>query len=206
MFQSSRENFSFRPNRSRSPSAPRKGHRPKCGEDGASPLDPGCAMVCHPFRGEPWRAVAIGPPVTDYIALLDLAARRICGVLQQAKKFCSSATVSFENQLPREPSFEALAKLLRYLTSRVAVKLPTVERNPLKFSSSMVHPTKIALPDMELVESNLPLNISVPISRQQVPSWNSTSPEKLIRLFVVSDHTAGRGAATDLLAGPASRS
>jgi hypothetical protein len=36
-------------------------------------------MVCHPFRGEPWRAVAIGPPVTDYIAIGSCRAAHLWG-------------------------------------------------------------------------------------------------------------------------------
>jgi hypothetical protein len=99
-----------------------------------------------------------------------------------------------------------LSWITNYLTTRVAVKRPTVERNPLKFSSSIVLPTKIVLPDMELVESNLPLKINVPISQQQVPSGNSISLVKLTRLLVVCDHAAGRGVVMSFLSGPASRS
>ena len=92
-----------------------------------------------------------------------------------------------------------------YLSTRVAVKVPSIERYPLKFSSSMVLLIKIALPEMELWEANLPLNIKVPISRQQVPIGNSISPEKFMRSFVVCDQAAGRGAATGLPSGSVSR-
>lgn len=96
--------------------------------------------------------------------------------------------------------------ITNYWTTRVAVKLPTAERNPLKFSSSTVLPTKIALPDRELVESSLALKINVPISRQQVPRGNSISLVKLTRSLVVCDHAAGRGVVMGFLSGPASRS
>src|SRR6185369_11585696 len=46
--------------------------------------------------------------------------------------------------------------------------------------------------------------IKVPISRQQVPSGNSVSPEKLTRLLVNCDHTAGAGSGTGLSSGPVS--
>src|SRR5215510_8654194 len=64
--------------------------------------------------------------------------------------------------------------------------------------------TKINVPLIESSDSNLPLNINVPNSRQQVPSGNSTSPEKLTRLFVNSVHPAGTGSGTGLLSGPVS--
>src|SRR6266498_5098643 len=89
---------------------------------------------------------------------------------------------------------------------RVAVKGPTVERKPLKFSSSSVIPMKIVLPAIVSLEVSLPLKTKVPISQQQVPSGSSTSPEKLTRLLVVSDHAADTGNAAGLLFGPASSS
>ena len=74
---------------------------------------------------------------------------------------------------------------------RVAVKLPSIERNPLKFSWSSALLTKIAFPEMVLFELNLPLKIKVPTSLQQVPIGNSTSPEKFTRSLVVCDQAAG---------------
>src|SRR5882672_4461991 len=66
--------------------------------------------------------------------------------------------------------------------------------------------TKINVPEMELLEINLPLNIIVPISRQHVPSGNSASPEKLTRSLVNCDHAAAAGAAAGLSSGPVSKS
>jgi len=87
----------------------------------------------------------------------------------------------------------------------VAVKVPTVERNPLKFSSSTVLAMKMALPVIEWFEAKVPLKINVPTSLQQVPSGNSTFPAKVTRLFVNSDQTAGRGLASGLFSGSVSR-
>src|SRR5437867_1701171 len=89
---------------------------------------------------------------------------------------------------------------------RVAVKEPTAERSLSGLSSSSTLVTKITLPEIELMDSNLPLNITVPISRQQVPIGNSASPEKLTRSLVVRDHAAGTGVATGLSSSPVSRS
>src|SRR5882672_1987861 len=89
---------------------------------------------------------------------------------------------------------------------RVAVKVPSIERNPTGFSSSTELPTKIAFPEIVLSEVNLPLRINVPISRQHVPMGNSTSPEKFTRSSVASDQAADRGSATDFPSGPVSRS
>lgn len=94
---------------------------------------------------------------------------------------------------------------IAYLGSRVAVKVPTVERNPLKFSSSTVLAMKIALPVIEWSEAKVPLKINVPTSLQQVPRGNSTLPAKVTRLFVNSDQTAGRGLASGLFSGSVSR-
>src|ERR1044071_5375090 len=58
--------------------------------------------------------------------------------------------------------------------------------------------TKTNEPLIESADANFPLNISVPNSRQHVPSGNSTSPEKLTRLFVNSVHDAGAGSGTGL--------
>ena len=94
---------------------------------------------------------------------------------------------------------------IAYLDSRTAVNVPTVERNPLKFSSSTVLAMKIALPVIEWSEAKVPLKINVPTSLQQVPSGNSTLPAKVTRLFVNSDQTAGRALASGLLSGSVSR-
>jgi len=52
--------------------------------------------------------------------------------------------------------------------------------------------TKIAAPDMTPVCDVFPLKINVPVSRQQFPTGNSTSLEKLIKLFVTLSQTAGK--------------
>ena len=89
--------------------------------------------------------------------------------------------------------------------TRVALKVPIIERNLYGLSSSSMLVTKSNFPEMELSESNLPLKTKVPISRQQVPSGISASPEKLTRSFVVCDQAAARGVGTGLSSGPVSR-
>lgn len=73
---------------------------------------------------------------------------------------------------------------IAYMGSQMAVKVPTVERSPLKFSSSTVLAMKIALPVIEWSEAKVPLKINVPTSLQQVPDGNSTLPAKATPLFV----------------------
>src|SRR5439155_23392965 len=89
---------------------------------------------------------------------------------------------------------------------RLAMKEPLAERSLSGLSSSSTLVTKTTLPEIELMDSNLPLNITVPISRQQVPIGNSASPEKLIRSLVVRDHTAGSAVTTGWSPGAVSKS
>jgi hypothetical protein len=58
---------------------------------------------------------------------------------------------------------------------------------------------------MELLEMNLPLKISVPISLQHVPSGSSVSPEMLVRALDNWDHTAGSGVGTGMSPGAVSK-
>src|ERR1051325_7986378 len=80
---------------------------------------------------------------------------------------------------------------MNQLRTRLATNVPTSERNLNALSSSSTLVTNINLPEIVLLEANLPLKIIVPTSRQQVPMGSSASPEKLTRSFVSSDQTAG---------------
>ena len=74
------------------------------------------------------------------------------------------------------------------------------------FSSSVVLATKITLPESLVFDSNVPLKIRVPNSRQQSPIGNSTSAEKLNRSLVVSAQAAGCVVVSGLESGAVSSS
>src|SRR5262249_14031373 len=81
-------------------------------------------------------------------------------------------------------SFETIGK-------GVAVNSPVLITKPVGLPVSGVLVTKIVFPTIIPFESTSPLKINVPVSRQQLPIGNCTSPEKVINVRVILSQTAG---------------
>src|ERR1041384_1637268 len=97
---------------------------------------------------------------------------------------------------------DALNELFRI--AREAKMRAHISHIKLSGRSAWGRATKITLPVSEPFAPNLPLKIKVPVSRQQVPIGNSTSPEKPTRSLVVCSQAAVRGAASGFESGAVS--